>query len=60
VVNQPMSASDAWAQVSGYVAEMVTEGSKDAAQILTFMHELKPATRVFTGPVEDLRKAGSE
>lgn len=59
-MTKPMSASDAWAQVSGYVAEMVTEGSKDAAQILTLMHELKPATRVFTGSVEDLRKAVSE
>ena len=53
-------AADAWAYVSGYVAAMVEEGSEDAAQILTYMHELKPATQMFTGSVEDLKKAASE
>ena len=52
-----MSAQDAWAQVSGYVAAMVVEGSEDAAAVLTLMHELKPTTRMFTGSVEDLRSA---
>lgn len=56
----PVTAQDAWAQVSGYVAAMVQEGSEDAAQILALMHELKPATRVFTGSVDDLRKAAGE
>lgn len=59
-MNKPMSASDAWAQLSGYVAAMVTEGSEDAVQILRLMHELKPATRMFTGSVEDLRNASQE
>lgn len=44
----------AWAEVSGYVAEMVSEGSDDAAQILRLMHELKPTTAMFTGRVDDL------
>lgn len=55
-----LTASQAWAQVSGYVAAMVVEGSEDAAQVLSLMHELKPATRVFTGSVEDLKKAAGE
>jgi len=59
-MNPPMTAPDAWAQVSGYVAAMVVEGSEDAAAVLTLMHELKPATRMFTGSVEDLRKASKE
>jgi hypothetical protein len=59
-MNPPVTAQDAWAQVSGYVAAMVQEGSADAAQILALMHELKPATRMFTGSVEDLKKAVNE
>jgi hypothetical protein len=58
-MSSPTTAQDAWAQVSGYVAAMVQEGSDDAAQILALMHELKPATRVFTGTVEDLRKGAT-
>jgi len=55
-----LTASQAWAQVSGYVAAMVVEGSEDAARVLSLMHELKPATRMFTGSVEDLKKAAGE
>lgn len=51
----PVLAADAWPQVSGYVADMVSEGSEDAAQVLAFMHELKPGTRIFTGSVDQLR-----
>lgn len=49
------STADAWAEVSGYVAGLVEEGSADAEKVLAFMHELKPSTRVFTGSAEDLR-----
>jgi hypothetical protein len=52
--------SDAWAMLSGYVAEMVRDGSTDAAAILTFMHEMKPSTRMFTGSVEELQQWGTD
>lgn len=51
---QYRSLSDAWAELTGYVAQMVHEGSDDAAAILRFAHELKPGTRVFTGDVDGL------
>jgi len=44
-----------WAMLSGYVARMVQEGSKDAVPILEYMHELKPSTRIFTGTVAELQ-----
>jgi hypothetical protein len=57
-VSRP-TAEQAWSNVSGYVAAMVEEGSEDAAKILTYMHELKPSTRLFTGSVEDLREGST-
>lgn len=55
------SAADAWSRLTGYIALMVRDGSDDAVQILTYAHELQPATRLFTGTVEHLtgqRNAG--
>jgi uncharacterized alpha-E superfamily protein len=56
------STADAWSQVSGYVAEMVREGSDQAAAVLRFMHELKPSTAIFTGAVDELvaQRSGQE
>lgn len=40
--------------VTGYIAQMVLDGSDDAAQILAYAHELRPSTQLFTGTVEQL------
>jgi hypothetical protein len=53
------SPSEAWAEMSGYVAGMVQEGSDDAARVLGVMHEFRPSTRLFTGSVDDLRGEAS-
>ena len=38
------SHSDAWAYLSGYVAEMARDGSAEARSILRYMVRLKPDT----------------
>jgi hypothetical protein len=40
--------------LTGYIAQMVMDGSDDAAQILAYAHELRPSTQLFTGTVEQL------
>jgi hypothetical protein len=60
VMEGKLTAADSWAMLSGYVAQMVREGSEDAGLILGYMHELRPATRFFTGTVAELRGEGAD
>jgi hypothetical protein len=39
--------SDHWAYLTGYVAQFVVEGSKDARAIYDYMCELKPSTAMW-------------
>jgi hypothetical protein len=49
-----LSYADSWPMLTGYIAQMVMDGSDDAAQILAYAHELRPSTQLFTGTVEQL------
>lgn len=40
------SYTDAWPKLAGYVAAIAAEDSPDARDILRFMCELKPSTRM--------------
>jgi hypothetical protein len=51
---QPRSFRDAWELLMGHLAEMIHDGSEDAASILRIAHELRPSTRIFTGEVDEL------
>jgi hypothetical protein len=52
--SKPTRLADAWTLTARYVAGMVRQGSVDAAEVLGYMHELRPGTAVTTGTLDTL------